>query len=166
MNLDKDPSSKFYGLTFFGPEIEILRAAYIETSIYLEKNGNSGSISRHDNHIIQGTHGDQFHFETEDPFQTMSVLKRFVDRTDQEAIELSNLPVPAYTNRFVTVRRGLGSAAAGLLEEMEEKMRLFTEEVQVDEAVAQDSLTMDEIERQVEDFRTQLEGGMSPPPSS
>jgi hypothetical protein len=156
MHLDKDPVNDSYGVTFFGPEVEVVRSAYVEESVYLERSGNAGSISKHDRHIMQGEHGESLNFNTEQPNQTMSVLRRFVERTDQEAIELANLPMPAHLNRHIVVRRGLGAAAAELLEEMEARLQVFTEDEADEETETR--LTDAQIDSQVKEFRAQLEG--------
>lgn len=114
-----DPDHPFE-FKFDGWELVVLRAAYTEHSILLERAGNSSSISDFDRYIVTYPEDKRSirRLMPSSPESICSVLEEFHEATDERAREIAYLPLPEFANRYSADRRQLGEWAIHLAKEI------------------------------------------------
>lgn len=125
---------------FVGEEIKVVKAAFTENTINLERKGNSGSISKQTRRIARSKEdAENLPVFVHKPGQLAEILECFADATDSEAQEIAqNELIPKYENTYSLERRELGELATELAIEVrehgdedpvitEEEIKQFTE---------------------------------------
>jgi hypothetical protein len=131
-------------LIFSHWETGTVQAAFVEENINNEQKGNSGRGTGFENNIILDPEITSTMRLRLAGFQDLiEILEDFIERTDEEAREISYLPVPKFENTGVARRRRLGEWATDLLFEIKK----IKDEVETEAA----------SEKIIQEFHQQLE---------
>lgn len=116
MHYEKVADAHNFNLT--PEEARAVKAAYTELSVLLEKKGNPESVSNHQRSNILHEAQEITNVVYDNPVDFAEILEDFAERTDEEAQEIANLPLPDHANTYVAERRLLGETAAALAAEV------------------------------------------------
>lgn len=132
-------------LIFEGLEIRVVKAAYTEICNRRLQSGNSGSIDKWEEYIIDfDDQTKEMPVRPTSPEDVAAVLEEFGEKSEPESEEISRLPIPTFENAYAIRRRILGAKALELAE-------------QIREAAYGPGLTEAEKEAVVEKFSTDLD---------
>jgi hypothetical protein len=135
-----------HSFTFTDWEAETLQAAYAESNVISEQLGNSGRGEGFESYIILTPERKKcLHLKLTRLAQITRVLEEFIERTDDEAGEISRLPLPRFGNIYVAQRRRFGEWAEDLA-------------VEIRKIESGEGLTLSEEE--IQDFSEQLDEGI------